>query len=333
MNPPADMSQGQWYALKIENPSAHPLQVGYSIQLHLNHQSLVALGANVYGNDLAIVSNQNGSTTALHRILDPQSNWNRNNTKIWFATDQTVPAQQTTAQQFYLVVGHPTLTARSNANQVFYRWADFRTNATFNTWNHTQSGAGITGRTVNSNDITLYAEASNVLVFSDYSHTPLSLPEGFVFESRAKSRPERGSFANCNRSQILAVRHAGNNQLFAALRLTDTGYYFESHDSSLGTTTSVPASEGTVGNSTWHTYGVAWEEDEIRLTRDGALLHQRSAGPPLPAPDEQSLRLGFRAIGDGRHCSSPGQAQLDVDWARVRYYNHPGPTASFTATP
>lgn len=326
------MSQGQWYALEIRNSSSRVLQVGYSIELSFDHQSLVSQGASIGGSNLAIVSNQNGNTTALHRVLDPQSGWNRRDTKIWFAADQIVPALQTTSQQFYLVVDHPTLGVKSNPNQVFHRWADFKSNNPLNTWNATQSSAGIAGRTMLGNHVSLYAEASSVIVYSDYSHEPLSLPQGFVFETRAQSRPMSGSYAGCNRSHTLIVRDAGNNQLYAALRLTDANYYFESYDRDLRAITAVSASERTTGDSTWHTYGVAWDAQDMHLTRDGLLLHQRS-GASLPAPNQQSLRLGFRAIADGAQCAQAGQSQLDVDWARVRYYNHPGPVASLVSPP
>ncbi|MFX1544487.1 MAG: DUF2341 domain-containing protein, partial [Promethearchaeota archaeon] len=81
---------------------------GYSIHLTFDHATLVSEGKSLAnGNDIRIVYWDGSQWNDLDRMLDTDSSWNSDSTKIWFKTQTSIPASSSDSS-YYLYYGNPS---------------------------------------------------------------------------------------------------------------------------------------------------------------------------------------------------------------------------------
>ncbi|MEM7676602.1 MAG: DUF2341 domain-containing protein [Myxococcota bacterium] len=147
---------------------------GYAVRLVFDHAAEVAQNRSLPdGRDVAIFYEPTGGTpVGLHRVLDPDSGWNRPDTTVWFRTPVAVPDAGSTEFAMYF---EAAADVRADPAEVFPFFDDFSSaEVTASQW-RVLSGAG--GEVLNGR---LIFDAPGIRVAG-----PIS-PEGARWEARLR---------------------------------------------------------------------------------------------------------------------------------------------------
>ena len=99
---------------------------GYSVDVALNHASLVTAGKSLAsGNDVRIVYWNGAAWVELDRVLDTASSWNNATTTLWFKTQAAI-GTNTFDDNYYIYYGNSAAGAPpANADNIFLMFDDF----------------------------------------------------------------------------------------------------------------------------------------------------------------------------------------------------------------
>jgi CSLREA domain-containing protein len=87
--------------------TTEPVDVGYSVSVSFDHETLVTAGqAQPSGDDVRLFYWDGGGWYELDRILDPLSSWNNPATELWFALQNPIEADSSDSW-YYLYYGDP----------------------------------------------------------------------------------------------------------------------------------------------------------------------------------------------------------------------------------
>ena len=114
---------------------------GYTVSLTFNHSSLVSTGkSRVDGDDIRIVYWDGTEWEELDRIIDPDSSWDNDSTKIWFMMQIPIAAFSFD-NNYYLYYGNNNATSPpNNANNIFLFYDGFES-GNFNAWDSSNTGS------------------------------------------------------------------------------------------------------------------------------------------------------------------------------------------------
>jgi len=139
---------GSWYntnwgyhkKITITTSSA-AIPSGYTVSLTFDHETLVNAGkSRVDGDDVRVVYWNGSDWKELDRMLDSDSSWDINSTKIWFKTQATI-AVNSFDNNYYLYYGNILAgTPPNNSDNIFFFYDGFE-NGDLSGWDHNSTGS------------------------------------------------------------------------------------------------------------------------------------------------------------------------------------------------
>ncbi|MFW9861993.1 MAG: DUF2341 domain-containing protein, partial [Candidatus Thorarchaeota archaeon] len=141
-----------WSYRKVATVSADTSDIpaGYSIYLTFDHATLVSEGKSLAnGDDIRIVYWDGSQWIELDRMLDTDSTWNSDSTKIWFKTQTSIPASSSDSG-YYLYYGNPLPSSPpSDSSRVFTFYDGFES-GNLDGWNGSSTDTGDTLMVLNT---------------------------------------------------------------------------------------------------------------------------------------------------------------------------------------
>lgn len=317
-----------WHAIEIRGDRLiENLVAGYSLRLTINHQSFVASGAASDGSDLAIVSRRGEVITSLGRELDPQSNWGRSDTKLWFAIDQTVFEGSTSDNEYFLVINDTNAPPNFDSSGIFLGFQDFRdTLPSPSQWAQVRSSEGSNdlSTTIESVLLTASPHISYPLSYASLRKSSMSLPSGIRIDARTQFH-QVGLTGDCGRIFPISLTSANNFTLRAGYRSDLNSYAGLSFNNATGVNQVTPINTISPRNNTWDVHSLSWIGTDLGYWRNGTrVLETKSLGSvnrPDQTPLHVELSAGARSVG----CVGVGELGLEVDWIRIRRFTYPEP--------
>ncbi|NRA63946.1 MAG: hypothetical protein HRU19_05650 [Pseudobacteriovorax sp.] len=132
-------------SIQVSVPKGEPVPKGYSFALPFDHQRLVAASrAHPTGRDIRMVHlSENCLLSEIPFVLDPSSSWNRSNTKIWFASAEDIPDDQTVFNYYIYYGNSAAAIVEHQEDSVFIEFEDFIDPPAPGTFSSLEEGAGI----------------------------------------------------------------------------------------------------------------------------------------------------------------------------------------------
>jgi hypothetical protein len=133
-----------WQYRKFINitTSSAAVPSGYTVSLTFDHASLVNLGkSRADGNDIRVAYLSGSDWEELDRMLDPDSSWNRNSTRIWFKTQAAIPAFSSDNNYFLYYGNKFAGLPPTNSSNVFFFYDGFES-GDFTAWDGITEGSG-----------------------------------------------------------------------------------------------------------------------------------------------------------------------------------------------
>ncbi|MFX0054392.1 MAG: DUF2341 domain-containing protein [Candidatus Hermodarchaeota archaeon] len=123
---------------------ASNIPAGYSVHLTFDHAALVSEGKSLAnGDDIRVVYWDGSQWIELDRMLDTDSTWNSDSTKIWFKTQTSIPASSSDSG-YYLYYGNPLSSSPpSDSSRVFSFYDGFES-GNLDGWNGSYTDIGDT---------------------------------------------------------------------------------------------------------------------------------------------------------------------------------------------
>lgn len=327
----AGADQGRWFPIDItnSNPQAS-LPAGYSVSIRVDHQQLLREGGRTDGRDFGLVAVENNGYKVLDRVLDPESNWNRNDSQFWFATDLSIPPNSTLSGRYYMVLGHPDITSKlaRDPKKVFLVYDDFSASSVDSSiWRVQHSAFGISGAIPSNSEgqVALYAEPSGRQdVYYSLSLRYPASTQGVAFESRSRT-PESTTNGRCDRNRPLTAHKASDRQTLAALQQHQAQFRFFTQSAGNASETQTVLGAEHQADNNWHRMKMTWSGSQFHLFRDQNQLHAYSHPESFSGP-AQNWDFGFAAIAHPLNCNHTIQVRLQVDWALLRRFTSPEPS-------
>lgn len=317
------------YAIRVVNrSSSSALATGYALSLEFDHAALVDSGYRVDGGDVAIVSTVGGVDTSLPRALDPGSAWGESNTKIWFSLPSPVAANQTSNNQYFLLVANINFPGVEQPKRVFLAYDSFDGDALDRTsWRvHASTDPGSSGQDVANGQLRLWSRGQGDGSYSQIQAISGWRAPGVRVEARVAARggATSGNGA-CSRERILAAWSQSDDRLRSAIVQTQRGLYFEAQRDPLGS--QFQTIDGSSIDENPHRFAIDWVGENQYLFRGDSFLGNFRGQGTFKSPDDTPMVLGMGTSAFGSTCTGV-VSELLVDWAFVRPLVTPEPTAS-----
>lgn len=320
-----------WRAIEIDaQGTTAKVESGYVLALNIDHQALVSSGAANNGSDLSIVVRRGDTIQSINRVLDPESQWNASNTKIWFAINETIDQGAINNSEYYLVLGDPSLAPVSDPTTLFLVFDDFdASNIDTSRWSSLVSSVGTKSLSSISDGLRLSARQhdSYPMVYQRVRHLARSLPNGVRID--VKSRFNYFDLSgSCGRLFPITLKSQSDSAIRSGLRINLSDYHTISYDDVQGVNDTRFINSSVPTDGPWNQYSLTWLGEDIRFFKNSAQLAQtRSSGSvkrPNQVPMQLELSAGVRQTG----CIGfSGRVELDIDWVRMRPYMRPEPSA------
>lgn len=176
-----------WIPITVRNPSSNRnAQPGTSASVTIDHAALVTAGTKPSGSDLRIYTIRNGLRKQLDRVLDPESGWNRNDTKIWFKIDDRLSGLQSETDIYHLVIDGNTRNPANDPKKVFLIYDDFNgpTLQNWTPWAYNSSGGGSASTNIVNHEMVMSASSnSGVQQLAVRSTSLVNVPAGVAMEA------------------------------------------------------------------------------------------------------------------------------------------------------
>lgn len=302
---------------------------GYPVSITFDHGSLVQQGAAPDGTDFAVISDRNGVTTSLPRVLDSRSQWNQPDTKVWFTLDQAIQAGTNIQNTFYLVTQDPTVSPIDDPSQVFQDFEDFsNTSLSSNLWSDHRSTQGERNFSQNATSIVLTASPPNDYPLSYFTLRQRAKNYGPSIRVDAMTRlTNTGLLGTCGRSFPIALTSEGDNRIRAGFRSDVKNYAGLSYDEVQGINEVTTAPGPTPSTDNWQLHSIAWVGSRISYWQQEARILEVQGKGSVRRADQAKLQIEFSVGARSVDCTGSGQLGLEVDWYRVRKYTYPEPVA------
>lgn len=269
-----------------------------------------------------------GVTQGLHRVLDPGSQWNQPNTRIWFSLNARVSANQNETDVYHLVVVPQASSVQEDPNQVFLLFDDFNAaSLDTNRWRTGSAGGGGGSNHAEllNGELVLRATASGankrtqwVRSASDWTLKAIAIDTALRATGHANTQ-------DCTQEYLSAFWDSFQNPATGAAWLQKQQQLAFANDNDT-LNLRYQTSNGSLGNMTRQRYSTRWIGTNIQLWRDGALLDTKQTQDTLfTTPDRTAVRAGFEAIGVGGSCTNV-ESSIFVDWVIVRKMSLADPT-------
>lgn len=328
----SDTSQApsNWRAIDIDARQTNDnVPDGYTLSLEVDHAAMVAAGAASNGSDLSIVLRRGQSSESINRVLDPESSWNSNKTKIWFAINGPIAQGTRNNTEYFLVINDPTLAPVSDPEDLFFVFDDFdQTNTDPARWSSHTSSDGTRSITKIGAGQRLSAKNHDTypLVYYSIRHNAKSLPNKIRVDART-----RYNFSDlvgtCGRIFPISLKSQNDGHIRASLRINLFDYDVLSYDDAQGINTVDIVNSAFPNEGSWATHSLTWHGQDLRYYKNATeLLHTQNHGN-VTQPDQTPLALELSAGLWTNDCVGNGDLRLDVDWVRIRPDMHPAPTA------
>lgn len=319
-----------WRAIEIDARQTNEnVADGYTLSLDIDHAAMVASGASANGSDLSIVVRRGGAFVSINRVLDPESSWNQNKTKLWFALDGEVGRGTIRTDQYYLVIGDSSYPPVSDAKTLFLVFDDFEeTNVDPSRWTSHTSSVGTRSITKigAGQRLTAHKDPGYPLVYYSIRHTASAYPNGVRVD--VKSRFNYFDLLGvCGRIFPFALKSENNDSIRASLRINLLDYDVLSFDDIQGINQVDQINSGFPTDGPWTTHSLTWRGQEMRYYENGTQLIQTQGHGTVLRPDQTPLSLEISSGARSVDCGGNGHIQLDVDWVRVRADMFPAPSA------
>lgn len=323
----------------MHNTSAdHALAANTSLRLQLDHAALVSQGAKVNGSNLHIVASRGGVDTALHRVLDPGSAWNRSDTALWFSLDQALAADQRENTVYHLVV-HPEQDALlEDPDQVFLLYDNFDApSLDLSKWvsGGNTLGEGTSSVSLEGGQLTIRATATGAQSRSQWVRTAAQWQLDSIAVDTSLRTSVHTSGQDCTREFFTGFWSPDNSTFIRGVWLQrESGLRFGNHQDTEPFGFVKQRSAGSLESSELAPYSTRWKGQNFELWRNKTLLDTKSATQTAFAqPSHAPTIVGFESVGVGvgGDCTNQ-ESMIAIDWVIVRQAGMSEPTVTLEVT-
>lgn len=308
--------------IEVWNPSSTDAQAtGVATHFTFDHSRFVQRGARLDGKDVRLYSVRGAQTKQLHRVLGPESSWNKTNTKLWFRLDGPISALGTQGDTYFLVFEEQTPEPLSDPNQVFALYDDFNASTLDETRWETKTKAsapGVVQSIEQSNgELALDCGPSGAGLISAAgirSRSPINLP-GLIVEASIRFEMHL-SRDDCTLENLMGLwSHQEDRARAIWQRGGDRWYILNDTDSSSVARQRLSADPET---GVFRRYVLKWTSPTLSAFADTFRQGQiELSSTSFTLPSAGALNLGFNTHSDGVICTTR-ESRLWVDWVLVR---------------
>jgi hypothetical protein len=304
---------------------------GYSVHLTFDHAALVSVGKSLAnGDDIRIVYWDGSQWNDLDRMLDTDSTWNSDSTKIWFKTQTSIPASSSDSG-YYLYYGNSLPSSPpSDSSNVFFFYDGFES-GNLSAWDGMSEGSAgddISAVTSppqpNTGIYSARCESDNLatpqaMVWKDFADETSLLARTHLYLDPSFSISSGG---HVTFMQFVDITPTWKNQLSVTIRDDLTLYIWNA----IAGEAYGYGSTSTLSLGTWYTLEIqatiSDTDGEVRLWLDGNLEISESG--------RNTSTEGINRYCAGIYWTSPQTEPniLFIDDAFLRPYLSPEPTTS-----